>query len=136
MISYRAYEKNEPGRGEGYVGLSPVIDEEEEKKGEPARIRCATCGHELTTSEAGISVEGSHRHVKVNPAGLVFHIACFDPTPGVLPVGSPSEEWSWFAGFQWQVALCGHCAIHLGWTFVGEGQFTALIEGRFESDGR
>lgn len=95
------------------------------------KILCDACGHELTVGGARTDVDGAHRHVKVNPHGHVFHIACFRPVPGVAAVGPPSGEFSWFSGYRWQIALCGGCRVHVGWRFVGDGGFTALIEGRF-----
>lgn len=109
--------------------------EEQEDCREPVRILCSSCGHRLTTADARSAVDGAHRHVKVNPHGHVFHIACFRPLPGVAALGAPSEEFSWFSGYRWQIALCGNCHVHLGWLFSGDTHFGALIEGRFIEDG-
>lgn len=111
------------------------VDELESVDEEPVKIRCAGCEHELTDADARVSPDGAHRHVKVNPHGNVYHIACFSPVPGVIPIGKPSGEFSWFSGYRWQIAVCGGCQQHLGWRFVGDDGFVALIEGRFVAGG-
>ncbi len=66
-----------------------------------------------------------------NPSGVVFDIRCFSQAPGVQVTGRKSSEFSWFAGFDWQLGLCRGCGIQLGWFFSGSGSFYALIAGRF-----
>lgn len=117
-----------PAAGDADVDVEKTRD----RSKEPVKIVCASCGHELTNSEARATIDGAHRHVKVNPHGHVFHIACFQPAPGVCPIGTPSAEFSWFEGYRWRVALCGGCNVHVGWAFSsGDQPFSALIEGRF-----
>jgi hypothetical protein len=82
---------------------------------------CATCGQLVTFEEARIHVLDSHEHRFMNPAGLLFHIGCFAEAPGCLVVGAPSDDYAWFPGFAWQLALCAACADHLGWFFQGRG---------------
>ena len=107
------------------------LEQKRDEGRESLKILCNSCRHELTTAKARTTVDGAHRHVKVNPHGHVFHIACFHPLPGVTPVGTPSTEFSWFAAHRWQIALCARCHVHLGWVFSGSSDFGALIEGRF-----
>lgn len=98
------------------------------------KILCGACGHQLAEGSSKTDPDGAHRHVKVNPHGHVFHIACFHPVPGADAIGKPSAEFSWFSGYRWQIALCGECGVHLGWKFSGDGAFTALIEGRYTEE--
>jgi hypothetical protein len=84
-------------------------------------IVCASCGHPITTEGARIPVLDAHEHRFMNPAGLLFHIGCFAEAPGCLVIGSASEEYPWFPGFSWRLALCGACADHLGWHFQAAG---------------
>ena len=126
-IIFRKGDDDPPGDAEHQEG----VDTLEEREKQPEKILCAACEHELAEGDAKTAVDGAHRHVKVNPHGHVFHISCFRPVPGVIPIGSPSAEFSWFAGYRWQIALCGGCQVHLGWVFVGESDFTALVQGRF-----
>jgi hypothetical protein len=96
------------------AGLAPV----QEKQAEPERaILCASCGHTITRERERISVLDAHEHRFMNPAGSLFHIGCFRHADGCLAIGHPSDDYPWFPGFDWQVALCAACADHLGWLF-------------------
>lgn len=133
MTRIRAFrESDEPGGGDGDVDLEDVtdVDERNSTGDDSVKILCGACRHELTTGEASTTVDGAHRHVKVNPHGHVFHIRCFQPVPGVVAIGQPSEEFTWFSGYRWQIALCASCQVHVGWAFSGNGEFGALIQDR------
>lgn len=80
-------------------------------------IVCANCGLPITNEAARISVQEAHEHRFMNPAGLLFHIGCFAHAAGCRVIGPASEEYPWFPGFAWRLALCGGCADHLGWQF-------------------
>lgn len=56
----------------------------------------------------------------MNPAGLLFHIGCFDSAIGCRLIGPASLEYAWFPGFAWRLALCGQCGVQLGWHFRNE----------------
>lgn len=62
-------------------------------------------------------IGGSHAHVFANPGGLVFEIGCFQEAFGCRGEGPFVAEFSWFAGFAWQVAVCRACEAHLGWRY-------------------
>jgi hypothetical protein len=64
-----------------------------------------------------VSRQGRHEHAFFNPAGIAFQVRCFREAPGCLVQGQATAEFSWFAGYQWQYALCGICLSHLGWLF-------------------
>jgi hypothetical protein len=68
----------------------------------------------------------------MNPHELMFHIGCFAAAPGCAQVDIATAEWTWFSGYRWQVALCRHCGIHLGWRYRGAGSdaFFGLILDR------
>lgn len=87
-------------------------------------LACAACRHRITGGDQRIEVGGAHRHVFMNPGGFVFEIGCFASAPGCVPVGPPSEEWSWFPGHAWTTCVCGRCATHLGWEFASAGGAT------------
>jgi hypothetical protein len=102
------------GRGPAAAAPAPV----EEKRSAPERaIVCASCGHAITSERERIRILEAHEHRFMNPAGSLFHIGCFARADGCLAVGPPSDDYPWFPGFAWQVALCGACAEHLGWHF-------------------
>lgn len=91
-------------------------------------LRCAVCEHRITDRAYRCERSGAHEHTFVNPAGFAFRIACFVAAPGCAHVGAPSEEFSWFPGWKWQIAICGRCHSHVGWIFrLGGEQFHGLI---------
>ena len=89
---------------------------------------CAACDHRITERAYRREMSGAREHTFVNPAGYEFRIGCFVAAPGCAHTGVPSEAFSWFPGWRWQVAICQRCHAHLGWIFrlAGE-QFHALI---------
>jgi hypothetical protein len=91
-------------------------------------LRCAACDHRITDRAYAVERGGAHEHTFVNPAGFSFRIGCFVAAPGCAHVGAPSEAFSWFPGWKWQIAVCGRCHTHVGWIFrlAGE-QFHGLI---------
>lgn len=100
-------------------------------------IVCAACGHTVTFARHRISVQGSHEHRFMNPAGFLYHIGCFAEAPGAAPWGPESLEYPWFAGFAWRIAHCGGCGVQLGWAFrSAEGiAFFGLILDRLRQGG-
>jgi len=62
-------------------------------------------------------MNGDHEHVVFNPAGLVFRILCFKEAPGAVAEGAASGEFTWFNGWDWRIARCCGCALHLGWRY-------------------
>ena len=79
---------------------------------------------------------GSHAHRFTNPVGYVYEIGCFRAAPGCGHVGEFIAEHTWFAGYSWQIAVCGGCGEHLGWRYRGAeaGMFYGLITGRLVSE--
>jgi hypothetical protein len=103
---------------------------------EGRRLCCVHCGKPITDEDQRIIIRSSHRHRFSNPHGLIFQIGCFAAAPGCAQVGAATEEWTWFSGYAWQVALCRSCGIHLGWRYrdaSGDG-FYGLILDRLVAD--
>jgi hypothetical protein len=129
-----------PGTGYGFKFPSDrqndgspngFVDEKTEEK-EPdtkQNILCAQCYNIVTSPEAGISVQGSHRHTFANPNGLIFEIGCFNSATGCGHIGPSTFEFTWFKGFSWRMAICRKCLVHLGWFFTspGDDSFYGLI---------
>jgi len=91
-------------------------------------LRCAVCGHAITSAAYRVERSGSHEHTFVNPGGFVHHIGCFAAASGCTYTGDPSTAFSWFPGWSWQIAICARCKSHLGWIFRCAGeQFHGLI---------
>jgi hypothetical protein len=95
-------------------------------------IRCRQCRNIIASPEDRITVQGAHRHTFANPHGIVFEIGCFKAVKGCGHVGEPSDEFSWFAGYSWRVAVCFICLTHLGWRFTAHEKesFHGLIIDR------
>jgi len=88
---------------------------------------CAICKNPITDQGQAIEVAGQHRHMKRNPSGQQFDIACFKHASGCLSVGQPSLEYAWFEGCAWQIGHCRRCMVQLGWCFSGNSYFFGLI---------
>lgn len=91
------------------------------------RMLCRPCGATVTTADDGVRIRGAHVHRRVNPAGLVYEFGCFASAPGVVSVGEPTSEFSWFEDARWVISVCRSCGAHLGWRFSGAREFYALI---------
>jgi hypothetical protein len=110
-------------------------DEEEEtrqktEETEEPFLLCCRCLHPITPQSARIAINGAHQHTFANPHGIVFDIGCFQAAEGCAPVGASTDEFTWFSGYRWRVALCRGCMTHMGWQFTassGGGRFYGLI---------
>jgi uncharacterized C2H2 Zn-finger protein len=113
--------------------LQSVMDPQNQKAADQEKfLLCARCFHVITHPSLRIIVNGAHEHTFANPHGIVFEIGCFRSAIGCGYYGPPSHEFSWFAGFMWQVAVCGSCLAHVGWLFSSPGadSFIGLILDR------
>ncbi|MDP3478926.1 MAG: cereblon family protein [Desulfoprunum sp.] len=100
---------------------------EEESQGGRG-LFCRRCGYRITGEDNRITINGSHTHTFFNPTGILFELACFKNAPGCSVHGQASGHFSWFAGYQWRIVLCGQCATHLGWRFESlDATFFCLI---------
>ena len=105
-------------------------DREEKKK---QVLLCRQCDTQITKDNFRISRNEKHLHTFFNPAGIVYEIACFRDAPGCLVRGVSSDEFSWFAGYSWQISVCISCLAHLGWHFSGgDDAFFGLIANRLK----
>jgi hypothetical protein len=98
-----------------------------------AVILCRRCGHPITRPKDRTVVDGNYRHTFANPSGRVFEIGCFSDAQGCGSSGLYTDEFTWFRGYQWRLALCRACFVHLGWQFTavgGSGGFWGLILDR------
>ena len=116
------------------IGIESLLEDESgEKTAEKKEnILCRQCRGIITSVSKGIAVNGAHRHAFANPEGIVYEIGCFFSAPGCASTGPPTDEFSWFRGFSWRVAVCRTCRTHLGWLFIGSAQntFSGLILDR------
>lgn len=99
-------------------------------------LLCAACRTKITWKQASISISGSHSHVFVNPAGLVFEVGCFSRAINLSGLGPITSEFTWFPGYSWQTALCSFCHSQIGWIYNSEDEsvFFGLILDRLIED--
>jgi len=117
---------------------SMVEDEPDEKESNNEKhILCRQCRQVITSANERIEVQGSHQHTFANPHGIIYEIGCFRSVIGCGYAGPPSDEFSWFRGFSWRVAVCAMCLTHLGWLFtsLGSVSFNGLILDRLIESG-
>jgi len=128
--------KRSPARDPGGESGATVGDKAEETSpGDGQYIYCRQCLGIITHEAERIQVDGSHQHVQTNPHGILFEIGCFQRAEGCTSIGQATDEWSWFPGFSWRVAVCCACLAHVGWRFVSPGgaHFHGLILDRLAS---
>lgn len=129
MLLFRERTDRPPGHGPG----SRPAHVPAEAGTDPERMMvCRQCGHAITRPDQAISVDGAHRHTFANPHGAVYEIGCFGSANGCAAVGPASDEFTWFKGFFWRIAVCRGCQIHLGWLFesMAMSRFYGLIVDR------
>jgi hypothetical protein len=99
------------------------------------RLICRACRSPITANEHRIEIEGSHVHLRTNPAGVDFELGCFDEAFGTVTVGPATTEHAWFGGHTWRYCACMYCGEHLGWLFEGEAsRFYGLILDRLDEE--
>jgi len=103
--------------GNSQAGTKEAEERQEEEKEEPFYL-CRQCLNPITPKSARMTVNGAHQHTFANPHGIVFDIGCFKEAEGCGAVGTPTDEFVWFAGYFWRVALCRACLTHMGWFFT------------------
>jgi hypothetical protein len=94
------------------------------------KVFCRNCLSEIADKDDIIEIEGSAVHYKRNPAGIYFSVICFSKAAGINIAGEYTDEFTWFNGYRWSIALCRGCGYHLGWHYTGTGSFYGLISGR------
>ena len=101
--------------------------QEEEKEW----LLCSICKNRIAKISDMIEVNSKHKHTFMNPHGLFFNIRCFKEAIGCVALTSPTEEFTWFPGYSWQVTVCNKCQTHNGWKFnSGNNSFFGLIENK------
>ncbi len=112
--------------------------DEDEAVDEPQKgLFCSVCRYFITGSDKKIVVNGSHLHAFANPQGIIFEIGIFSKAPGCGHIGLPTDKWSWFSGFSWQIVICRSCLTHLGWVYISGdsvANFYGLIMERLVSN--
>ena len=112
----------EPESGPGASSFSIPVEKKDDL------ILCRNCLEKVTNSRSMAAKEGAWEHTFTNAYGYVFRVGCFTTAPGCIKVAEPTEEFTWFKGYQWQFCLCRNCMQHLGWYYSsGRDSFFGLI---------
>lgn len=114
--------------------LRPVdkTDSKEQDSDVGEYLLCRNCLQIISNPSERIEMHGSHKHTFANPQGIIYEIGCFKNANGCSYAGVPTDEYTWFRGFRWKVALCRNCLAHLGWLFISTSNatFNGLILNR------
>ena len=114
--------------------LKPDIDPDTNKQDTDTdkKFLCRQCLQVISSPKECIELQGSHKHTFANPQGIIYEIGCFKNAMGCGYTGTLTNEYTWFRGFSWKIALCSLCLTHLGWLFISsEGtSFNGLILNR------
>ena len=115
IIYYFRVPRDQPGSEDE----TTVLEQEAEDltPEEEEYILCRQCRQAITRPDDRLSIQGAHRHTFANPHGIVFDIGCFRSVIGCGYAGAASDEFTWFAGYNWRVCYCTMCLTHLGWIF-------------------
>ena len=88
----------------------------QENQTEEGPLLCARC-HETVTWQEALFQMGDPHQVFANPHGHVFDLVTAKEATGVILLGPPTTEFTWFAGYTWCVIVCAACQVHLGWGY-------------------
>lgn len=121
--------KQMPGKKKSCGKSAPVsMPEIETSDTDKSALLCVACQAIITFESENIEVNGSFSHSFANPHGLFFDISCYRNAPGCINSAESSSEFTWFRGYDWQVAACQNCMNHLGWLFTSSAnRFYGLI---------
>jgi hypothetical protein len=109
--------------------LTELEDLNEEEWTAGRWLLCKFCRQRITSEDKAIEINYRHCHTYSNPAGARFRIGCFSTATGCQTQSAPTEEYTWFKGFSWQVALCTNCLTQMGWYYqsAAAANFYGLI---------
>jgi cereblon len=91
-------------------------------------LRCATCKAPWGVAAATLCL--SDDCAFVNRYGVnhsLVTIARLEPADALLVVSDPTAEDSWYAGYEWSIAICHECRQHAGWRFSRKHDATTEI---------
>ena len=130
MLSGSVYFKLPPEK-EMQGGVTPIISDQVDEDDTPDDddILCRQCLQPVTNVRERIRRQGAHIHTFTNPHGFVFEIGCFKNADGCGYAGIATDDFTWFSGYRWRMAVCRTCLVHLGWLFFSSGsdRFNGLI---------
>jgi cereblon len=54
----------------------------------------------------------------VNPHGFLHEVVTVRWAQNLALAGPPTTEFTWYPGYAWEIASCGRCRAHVGWSFT------------------
>jgi len=85
-------------------------------------LRCVHCNAKIGRVTDIFTLDGTDgaNGAYVNPHGIIHQTwsvrqVCEN---SVFTVGEAEIQDSWFPGYAWTIALCGHCFCHIGWQYT------------------
>ena len=111
-----------------------------EADGGEQRLVCLDCRAVITSRESALSLDReSPERVLFNPAGIVMRVLTVRHATGLELVGGRTDEFTWFDGYTWRIALCRDCGQHLGWLYEAlddrtPASFWGLLVERLSED--
>ena len=111
---------------------SSVIDEVDST--ESPTIRCAWCRQELSDTASIFSLWGQSTHSAfANPNGQLKVVITFQQVRNYLADSYVTDDFTWFAGYSWQIIYCNTCKAHIGWKYHSiENRKPAMFYGLLE----
>ncbi|XP_031473667.1 uncharacterized protein LOC116246102 [Nymphaea colorata] len=83
------------------------------------RVRCKHCLTVIARrSEMIVMSRDGPSNAFVNPHGYVHEIMTLKNTKGLVRLGRPVTEHSWFPGYAWTIVNCATCESNMGWLFT------------------
>src|SRR5262245_16829001 len=98
----------------GRPRAAPRLDE---GTGPGRRWLCRRCRAFLATAADELAMNGAVRHEHTNPAGWVCRFLTVARCANAIPTSVATVEYTWFAGYAWEVLGCEGCRAHLGWRY-------------------
>ncbi|MCP4160478.1 MAG: hypothetical protein GY760_10420 [Deltaproteobacteria bacterium] len=112
-------------------GSTTVQTEDDTEQEEKRIIACKNCNHQISTVSEKTTVDDIHIHAFANPHGLLFEIGIYRTADGCALEGPFSDEFTWFPGYSWKIAICENCLVHMGWYFGSQSSsFFGIIADR------
>ncbi|GBP92305.1 Protein cereblon [Eumeta japonica] len=81
-------------------------------------VCCAACGTLVARLEHSFAMSSDGLHATFcNVGGHLHDVMTVSEATNLVLTGGRSEEFSWFPGYAWSIAVCAVCAAHIGWRF-------------------
>lgn len=94
-------------------------------------ILCSLCQNHITKPKEKTSINNQHIYSFTNPQGITYDIKCYKTAPGCISFSQPTEQFTWFPGYAWEIIICSQCRMHLGWKYSSaKDNFYGLIYKR------